>query len=140
MVRLTGPLARLTDEIEAYWAIEWRNDVPVTRMEDLAGMDLFIFTRMFAHPYTQPLIEQILDSGKPTIYETDDLLTDLPSDSVYTPYRNLLCELISRCSAVTVSTEELRKAYLRYNRNIYILPNLLTLRARESEARARSPR
>lgn len=131
MVRLTGPLARLADEIEAYWAIEWENDVPVTRVgpKDLVGMDLFIFTRMFAHPYTQPLIEQIMDSGKPTIYETDDLLTDLPSDrpshSVYAPYRDLLCELISRCSAVMVSTEELRKAYLRYNRNIYILPNLL---------------
>ena len=114
MVRLISPLARLADEIEAYWAIEWRNDVPVTRMgpKDLAGMDLFIFTRMFAHPYTQPLIEQILNAGKPVIYETDDLLTDPsnhPSYSAYIPHRNLVGELISRCSAVTVATEELRK-------------------------------
>jgi len=90
---------------------------------------MVVIQRLFATPENLPFIENVRKTGKPLVYELDDLLIDLPpSNPNYTfamRCRPALVESISKAAAVTVSTEELRAELLSTNPNIYVLPNLL---------------
>ncbi len=65
----------------------------------------------------------------PVIYEIDDLLFDIPewnyASSYYSKYRSSIEKILEETDGITVSTEFLKKKYLKYNSKIEVIPNHL---------------
>lgn len=68
-------------------------------------------------------------TGTPILYEIDDLLFDIPesnfASSYYKENKPYVEEMLSMVDGITVSTSFLMKKYLKYNKNISIVPNRL---------------
>lgn len=64
-----------------------------------------------------------------TIYEIDDLLTDIPewnyASSYYMKNLKYIEEMMQIVDGITVSTEYLKNIYTKYNDNIVVIPNYL---------------
>lgn len=130
--RLFSPLSELHINIELSWAVgcDGKALFIVPEMEGVAETaDIIIVQRLFPRKETSEYLDYLCSLGKLVVFEIDDLITELPpSNSSYeygimsTPY---LYDFIPRCSAVTVSTPELKKYFSLYNNNIYVLPNLI---------------
>lgn len=128
-LRLGGPLGALGDDVKVLWGVVSENGSARVDTSILRAADLVVVQRIFPRQGTRPFIESILASGKPVIYETDDLLVDLPHTN---PHKNLadacapfILDLIGKASAVTVSTDEMKAAFAGKNDRIFVLPNLL---------------
>ncbi|MCL5884014.1 MAG: glycosyltransferase, partial [Deltaproteobacteria bacterium] len=91
--------------------------------------DIVVIQRDFPSRKTMGSIGRIFSSGKPVVYDIDDLLLDLPaghvSRKIMEKNRTSMIEVLSRADAVTVSTEELREALSPYGDAIHVLPNLI---------------
>lgn len=136
-IRLVDPLSKLASQLEFIWGVNKLRENPrVTgeqtlefNLDILDQVDFIIVQRMMPMKQFKHVLTRILDSGKPVIYETDDLLHGLPLDNPHAEYslknRDLLLDFIPRCHAVTVSTEELKRVYSEMNSHIYVLPNYL---------------
>lgn len=63
------------------------------------------------------------------LYEVDDNLFDIPNSNYARPYylknRPWIEQILSKVDGMTVSTESLRKVYMKYNANISVIPNRL---------------
>lgn len=92
--------------------------------------DIYLIQRFFPTPYTISFIEDLIASGKPVIYETDDLLVSgsagnyqLHESVAYVaPYVE---QVIKKATAITVSTAVLRDYYSHLREDITVLPNLI---------------
>lgn len=109
---------------------------PFENDDDLiAFADLFVVQRAFPSPAYKPLLQKIVDSGKPIIYEVDDWLIGMPeSHPMYEEFNTLFPVvewLLPHCAAIITATEALAKKFAKYNNNISVVPNRL--------ARARLP-
>lgn len=128
-IRVLAPSEFLSDGMELQWAVKLDADGSTVDISLAQWADLIIIQRFFPTAVTAPIIELLLASGKPVIYETDDLLLELPSSNPHQQSaeaaKPFILDLISKASAVTVSTEEMRQAFAPYHRNIHVLPNLL---------------
>jgi len=124
-VRLITPLSALRDEFELIWGV---NGLTVNT-GSISQADIIVIQRGFPRQETTNLLDMIFESGKPVIYDLDDLLTDLPATNPhreeYETYRPYIISCLERASAVTVSTITLATALKSYNDNIVILPNLM---------------
>lgn len=71
----------------------------------------------------------LFESGKPVIYETDDLLTDLPEShpefEVYARNRHLTLACIANSDAVIVSTDALKARHVPINPRVHVFGNTL---------------
>lgn len=126
-IRFLRPARHLLDAIKVSWGVEeLSND---TFKPKFINADLYVITRIYPNNYTQSSIDELFDSGKPVIYDTDDLLIDLPPDNLhaqeYSQYRPYIEQLLRRAHAVTVSTFELARRLSPYNNNIHIIPNYI---------------
>lgn len=101
---------------------------------DFAAMyksaDAIVVQRSFPRPSTMETLQAVLfESGKPVIYETDDLLTDLPHThpefSTYAKYRHLTLSCIANCDAIIVSAAALKNRYAPLNPRAYVFSNTL---------------
>ena len=127
--RIQSPLKEIAGQVELSWGIEVR-EKPFRIIPGVAETaDIIIVQRSFPRLETAEFLYHLCSLGKPIIFEIDDLLTQLPSTNLNyswgvdcTPH---IFEFIRKCSAVTVSTEELKKHFSSYNDAIHILPNLL---------------
>jgi hypothetical protein len=67
--------------------------------------------------------------GTPSIYEVDDLLMEMPPNNPNHEFamqcRPFVLDVMKKAAAITVSTEALKAELLRWNPNIYVLPNLI---------------
>jgi hypothetical protein len=67
--------------------------------------------------------------GTPFIYEVDDLLMEMPHNNPNHEFamqcRPFVLDVMKKAAAITVSTEALKAELLRWNPNIYVLPNLI---------------
>jgi len=67
--------------------------------------------------------------GTPIIYEVDDLLMEMPPNNPNHEFsmqcRPFVLDVMQKAAAITVSTEALKAELLRWNPNIYVLPNLI---------------
>lgn len=140
MLRLVDPAHNLADWVDFHWVpqitgseqtrtgINYLFSIHVSP-EMMAKADLFIIQRSFASLDFEDVCRHLLDSGKPVIYETDDLLHNLPPTHPHAGFslRNgdFIRQLVRRCAAVVVSTPTLRGYFLELNPRVYVLPNLL---------------
>lgn len=71
----------------------------------------------------------IFKMGTPFIYEVDDLLMEIPPNNPNREFamqcRPFVLDVMQKAAAITVSTEALKAELLRWNPNIYVLPNLI---------------
>jgi len=69
------------------------------------------------------------NKNKAVIYECDDDLFNIPewnfASGFYKSKKNVIKNIISNCTGVTVSTETLKRLYMKYNRNVIVIPNHL---------------
>jgi GT2 family glycosyltransferase/glycosyltransferase involved in cell wall biosynthesis len=121
-IRIIQPAKELGDNISITWGST--NDLDTVQAADLILIQCF-----YPRQDTLPFIEHMLASGKPIIYEVDDLLIDIPDTSHLKQGAEeasmLLGKLLPRFTALTVSTSLLREAFLSLNPNIYVIPNLI---------------
>ena len=129
-VRLLSPLSRLQQEgLLQYKSIDYK-EMDTFYFKDLAPFDLIIFQRVY-HPELLEILRWAKQMGKPTIYEIDDQLLDMPPEHpLYdehsrADYRQCIIEFLQQVDHVTVSTEPLRQDLSQYNPNITLLPNYL---------------
>jgi glycosyltransferase involved in cell wall biosynthesis/SAM-dependent methyltransferase len=127
-LRLLEPLLRLP-EIELTWAVHIANQRGMFDMEAIKHADLFVMQRMFPRPDTETALTGILKMGTPIIYEVDDLLMEMPTNNPNRDFAMQCCpfvlDVMQKAAAITVSTEALKAELLRWNSNIYVLPNLI---------------
>lgn len=99
---------------------------PADALEDA---DLVLVQRLFPCRDNRTSLDIILRSGKPILYETDDLLHELPEGHYLSAFsqesQTILTEFVRRCDIVQVSTASLAEAYRVYNPNVRIVPNFL---------------
>lgn len=98
--------------------------------QSISSSDVAIVQRSFPRRSTLKTLDALLfKSNKPVIYETDDLLTELPlshpEHALYAEYRNSILSFIANCDALIVSTTKLRDHYRSLNPNTYFFPNSL---------------
>lgn len=100
------------------------------RDERVDDCDLFIVQRLFPSQETSSVLEKVFRSGKPVIYETDDLLDEIPSDnSLYDlarPRTPHIHEVIRKAAGISVSTGAIKNRYSQFNSNIKVFANHLT--------------
>jgi GT2 family glycosyltransferase/glycosyltransferase involved in cell wall biosynthesis len=127
--RIQAPFKEFADEVEISWGIEFRENTfhAVPGMADAS--DLIVVQRFFPRLETASALDYLCSLGKPIIFEIDDLLTQLPpTNPSYGWGMNSaphIYGVIRKCSAVTVSTEELKKHFYPHNDTVHVLPNLL---------------
>jgi GT2 family glycosyltransferase/radical SAM superfamily enzyme YgiQ (UPF0313 family)/Flp pilus assembly protein TadD/glycosyltransferase involved in cell wall biosynthesis len=128
-IRVIAPGESLSDSVELRWGVDLGSDQAGVDTALIAWADLIVVQRFFPMANTTPLLERILAAGKPVIYETDDLLVEVPSTNPHqrgaAAARPFIFDLISKADAVTVSTEAMQRAFASHHRQIHVLPNLL---------------
>jgi GT2 family glycosyltransferase/2-polyprenyl-3-methyl-5-hydroxy-6-metoxy-1,4-benzoquinol methylase len=127
-IRFLRPFHPLGQTCELLWAVAERPDGGWTADLSLEA-DAYVITRLFPGPDAQADIDALFAKGKPVIYETDDLLLDLPADNPhareYADFVPFIEAVAKRADAVVVSTAGLAARLSRYNANIHLLPNLV---------------
>jgi len=83
-----------------------------------------------------PYVQLAQSLGKPVFFECDDLMTEIPewnaAHDFYKDKKQKILNFIGLVDACTVSTDYLRKVHLGINKNIYVLPNSMDLKALEA--------
>jgi glycosyltransferase involved in cell wall biosynthesis len=120
-LRFTRPFSLLEDR----WQLQWGMSNP----ETLQDADLIVFQRYAPGVIPISSLEQIFRLGKKVVYDTDDLLHDVPD---YHPqaasarqWREGIEYVARRADAVVVSTPYLQKKLSELNGKVYVLPNYL---------------
>jgi glycosyltransferase involved in cell wall biosynthesis len=111
------------------WCVQSDGNNYAISYDALELADLVVIQRYFPLQETWPCIEKILNSGKPVIYEIDDLLWQVPVTNplAYNMGRTkpYIMKILPLVHAVTASTRELAEKIRPYNKNVFVLPNLL---------------
>lgn len=127
-IRLLRPFKALSGAWELVWAVK-EDDQGHWAAEVVQDADLHVVSRIFPGQDTQHVIDALFATGKPVIYETDDLLLDLPADNLhardYAPHVPFIEATMRRAAAVVVSTPALAVRLKPYNPEIHVLPNLV---------------
>ncbi|WP_319584050.1 glycosyltransferase [uncultured Pseudodesulfovibrio sp.] len=125
--RVLAPLRH--DDVTVRWAVQSNGDNHAVDSEALQQADLILVQRFFPLDFTEPLLEACFATGKPVIYDTDDLLPAVPEDNPQHPLaqRTLrtLNKFAHRFSAVSVSTDTLASAFAPLNERVEVTPNRL---------------
>lgn len=124
MIRIAGPLSA------AGWTLI-RGDVFDPDAIAVSDCDAVLMHRDYP-AYGQnyrAVVARCKSLGKPLIYETDDLLTQLPDGHIaylfFQVAREPMLEVIQCANAVIVSTNELKARFSKYNNNIHVVCNYL---------------
>lgn len=128
-LRFCAPFRQLRDSLRYKWAVQdrdWRSWIDISPID---WADIIIIQRYFPLQETLPILERILDSGKPVVYETDDLLLDVPLS--HPLYQNLqrtiphIRDLLPKVDLVTVTTNALCERIREFNPNVITIPNFI---------------
>ncbi|MEW6677854.1 MAG: glycosyltransferase [Pseudomonadota bacterium] len=127
-VRFLRPFKALAGAWELVWAVK-EDDQGNWSAEVVPDADIHVVTRIFPGADTQHVLEALFASGKPVVYETDDLLLDLPADNLhareYAAHVPHIEAAMGRASALVASTPALAARLKSYNPNVHLLPNLV---------------
>ena len=132
-IRLLSPLEAISHAVDYAWGVS-KHHYPflrkkIIRTSYIDFADIVVVQRNFPQKKTSRILKAIITSGKPVIYETDDLLFDLPREHIlrqaWEKHRPYMLEFMRHVDAITVSTPTLGEAVRRYNPNVQVLPNLI---------------
>jgi glycosyltransferase involved in cell wall biosynthesis len=124
-LRLRLPFARLKPDFD----LVWMTGVPEQDMELLEFADLVVIQNFFPAAHTNSQMERICASGKPVIYEVDDLLFDVSPDNPHFDFsqarKQCVVDTLRRADAVVVSTKSLAERMRHYSDEVHLLPDLV---------------
>jgi len=128
-LRLIAPALTLRGRIDLRWGAASNGRDYAIDPSVMNGADAVVFQRYFPMKETWPLVEQVLASAVPVIYEMDDNFLNVPSEhpmkARLDPVEPYARELLSRASLVTVSCAELARAVSGLAKSVAVLPNYL---------------
>jgi glycosyltransferase involved in cell wall biosynthesis/glutathione synthase/RimK-type ligase-like ATP-grasp enzyme len=127
-IRLLAHIDGLNGSIKPNWGVISDGVNCTTNLDMIDQADIIVIQRFYPRKGTVPYIEKMLSSGKPVIYEVDDLLFDLPADNHLKFWAgetvDLFPWLLPRVTAITVSTPFLAKEFSVFNPSVHVIPNL----------------
>lgn len=130
-LRFVRPYELMAGAYELAWSAHTEGKNIVINLDELRRAKVIIIHRSFPCRETASLLEEVFQSGKPVIYETDDLLDEMPDHhplkSKFTGVDTYVLDVVKRASAVVVSTETMRQHYARFNSRVFVFPNFLSL-------------
>jgi len=90
--------------------------------------DIIFFSRPFTKDVKEFLFYAKLCGKRIWIDHDDNLLSVNPENKYYTTYmkeevKQTICDIVSIADVVSVTTDFLRDVYLKYNKNIWVIPN-----------------
>ncbi|VEB45135.1 N-glycosyltransferase [Chromobacterium violaceum] len=134
-LRLGDPLGLLAPMLDVY---EFRNQADFNYEGSfpfdsdsafVEAMDMFVVQRVFPFEEFMPVLREIVESGKPIVYEADDWLLDMPEQHIMydicSPAFEGIKWLLPKCSLVTVSTPTLVEKVKAYTDKVLLFPNYL---------------
>lgn len=132
-IRLVSPLEALAGDVDYAWGVSYQQNMffrrRLIRTSYIDFADIIVVQRTFPQKRTVKAMKKILSSGKPVIYDTDDLLFDLPHDhvlrSAFEKYRPYMLDFMKSVDAITVSTPALGEIVRSFNSQVHVLPNLV---------------
>lgn len=122
-LRLLDPLQFLRHEVR-YAFTEIRPGVVALQSGVVEWADVLVVQRDFPGPDLAPLCQSLLASGKPTVYETDDIVWAIDTRAAREA-RPYITAFIAAAQWVTVSTQALARQVLPINPRVTVLPNAL---------------
>jgi glycosyltransferase involved in cell wall biosynthesis len=129
VIRLFGPLEAAQWDVRATWTADADTD---TEAKHISGADIVIVQREFpgmCKELYSDILQKCRAEGKPVVYETDDLLFDVPVDHVghmyHSQFRDVLMEAARNADCVTVSTQALKQQLSHLNPRIEVIANYL---------------
>lgn len=128
-VRILAPMAALRHRIELLLGACREGANVSVDLDIIDHADLVLVQRLFPARATWAVIESLIQSGKPLVYEAEDALLD-PDRADPDYLRTRLCrpyiiDLIRSAHAVIVPTAALRHAYSDYSESIHVVPHSL---------------
>lgn len=131
-LRVSDPLALLADYVDVVRLVR-RNDTSIgeahIREEFIDDCDIFLVQRFFPKAETASTLEKVFSTGKPVLYETDDLLDQIPPENpMYErikPNAPYIIDVIGKATGLIVSTDEIKSHYTPLNPNIKVFRNRL---------------
>ncbi|MGC3996939.1 MAG: glycosyltransferase [Anaeromyxobacter sp.] len=128
-VRLERPLEALGAEVELRRGVVWEGESARLDATVVDGSDLVVVQRSFPRREVAPFLEALRAAGLPVVYETDDLMHEIPADNLchdtVAPTIPFIEEALRRADLVTVTTPVLAERIARYGAPIEIVPNQL---------------
>ena len=122
-IRIRQPLRAWSEQLGGHFRF---GNLATPQAEDIAWAEIVLLQREANEP-TLELIRQLKNAGKKTVFDIDDLLTEIPdyllSSHTTGKRRELLEKTLAEVDAITVATEQLREAYRDLNPNIFVVPN-----------------
>jgi glycosyltransferase involved in cell wall biosynthesis len=122
-------MAALRDRIEFFLGASRDGTNVSIDLDVIDGADLVLVQRLFPTRATWSVLESILESEKPVVYETEDLLLD-PDRTDPEYLRMRLCrpyiiDFLRNADAVTVATSALREEFSTYTQSVHVIPDLV---------------
>lgn len=129
-IRIHSPFQKIRDRVRYSPGVSFpKKDIQLADLSGLEDADCILMNRFFPRRETVPLIDAFFTSKKPIIYETDDLLIDVPKGnsnwSLAKSIAPFIKDVMRRADALIVTTDELKRTLQAYNDHIYIFSNYL---------------
>jgi len=126
-------MIRIVDPIRANnWNVVWagikKKKGYVFNHEVAYKADLIVIHRMFPSKYTESTLRFLINSGKPIIYDLDDLFLNVskehrPEYKQFSPY---IKWILKEADAITVSTDQLKIELAKHTRRpIFVNQNII---------------
>jgi glycosyltransferase involved in cell wall biosynthesis len=96
------------------------------RVENIDDFDVVIFQRCFSVK-SLLFLRETIHRGKKIVYELDDNFLSLPKESGTIIHPKMIRKFLGNVHAVTCSTEALRSLFLKYNKNVGMIPNRIAV-------------
>ena len=126
-LRLLDPLRASGVDVE--WLVADGGTRRSINAAGLEGADVVVVQRFFPHPRTSDLIDRLIESPTPLVYEFDDLITEIPPTNANAAAGAVCAPMIEHvirgANAVVVSTPALARACAHIDTPAIILPNLV---------------
>jgi hypothetical protein len=139
-LRVIGPAWAHGDQIELVEGIP-ESGGAAFNPRLIRDADLILLQRFFPRMETRAVLDAVFSSGKPVLFETDDLVHCIPEENPSYFYssltRDFLLDAMARAHALIVTTPVLGEELAPINGRIEVMPNLLDPRI---WARGRSSR
>lgn len=129
LYRAVGPYGRLREQYPTELDVDFDDEMKIGKM---FACDILVMQRPF-QPNHIGWIEAARSLKKKIIVDYDDNVLAVPKSNPHSSvYGQQTCDVVKEClklaDVVTVSTQNLKDAFLKYNSNIKVIPNAIDLK------------